>query len=109
MIIGTKGLDEQKALCAAELNELFVGGDNLAKGGVPAEIPAAVPSGQLLRIISTCKQYHDLVKQLAQIEDGLEEPKLIEQMDDLREKASALINTPPPVLAKKPRIIMPGA
>lgn len=111
MIIGTKGLDEQPVLCAAELKELFVGGDNLAKAGHPPMVPAAIPTGQLLRIIATCKAYHDLVSDLAHLEDGLEQPKLIESFDSFQERANELIKTPPPSPVAEPpksRIVMPG-
>lgn len=59
-IIGTKGLDNQHPFCAIELHELFVGGDNMAKQGMPPEIPAAIPLGQLLRLTATLKKYHDI-------------------------------------------------
>lgn len=109
MIIGTKRLDEQPPFCAAELRELFVGFDNMAKQGIPPEVPAALPSGQLLRIAATLKLYHDLAKKVVEVEDGVEKPEdLTEKLSELRQEAQELLEAPPPVAKPTSPLVTPG-
>lgn len=112
MIVGTKKFDERRTLSQEELNGLFQNSEEMAKQGVPDGVPAAVPVGQLLELAVTVKRFRDVVKKLAEIEDGMEQPKLIEALDALREEAKTLMAAPsaPQVVAppQGSKIVMPS-
>jgi len=98
-------------LSRAELAALYGSGDDLARAleeGHPANAPAAVPAEVLARTIATMKVYHELAERLAAIEDGLEQPMLIERLDALQKKAKELVNASPPPPKPVSRIVVPG-
>ena len=109
MILGTpKSLDELQSFSGPELNELFKGTEGVIIGGIPLEIPANIPLGQLGRIVATLRRYHALVEKVAHSEAGMETPgmdRIIERWDQLQEEALALIHVKPP--PEKSRLILP--
>lgn len=116
MIIGTpKSLDELQTFSAPELEELYKGMEQYVTSGVPMEVPAAIPIGQLGRIVATLRRYHEVVKRTAGAEDGLEAPGMDEVTDRwaaLSSDAQALLDTTPPkeqkiVQAKSSRLVLP--
>ena len=112
MILGTpktpKSLDELQTFSEPELKELFRGMEKLVTGGTPLEIPAAIPIGQLGRIVATLQRYHTLMERVAYAEAGMEVPgmdQIIEKWDKLQEEAQALIHAKAP--PEKSRLILP--
>jgi hypothetical protein len=107
MIIGAKGLDDQHPFTEAELRELFVGMEQLMKAGMPPEVPAAFPIGQLGRMTITLKRLHLLAANLVK-ESAEENPNYA----PLVEEAKKLLTTPPPLAAPAPqaksRLILPS-
>jgi hypothetical protein len=111
MILGKKGLGGHALLSRAELAALYGSGEDLARAleeGHPANAPAAVPAEVLARTIATMRAYHELAESLASIEDGLEQPMLIERLDVLQKKAKEMINAAPPPPKPVSRIVVPG-
>ena len=114
MIIGSpKGLGDMPTFCAAELEELFKGMSAYVASGVPMEIPAAIPIGQLGRIVATLQRYHALVDKVAHVEAGIETPGM-EQIEEawskVQKEALVLLSAPPPVQPKvtpASRLIIP--
>jgi hypothetical protein len=116
MIIGTpKSLDELQTFSVQELEELFKGMEQYITSGVPMEVPAAIPIGQLGRIVVTLRRYHAMVKRAAGAEDGLEAPGMDEITDRwavLSADAQALLDAAAPkeqkiVQAKSSRLVLP--
>lgn len=97
MIVGAKGLDAQPPFCADELTELFGGMDQMLKSGPPPEVPAAIPIGQLGRIVATLKKYRDLC-QTAVSEDTED---VLPVLDEIKE----LLDVTPPVVKPSNRLL----
>lgn len=116
MVIGTpKNLDDVYPFCQYELNELFAGMDGAIKNGMPAEVPAAIPFGQLTRITGTLKRYHDLLVALTVLNEIIEARGSDESTDVVMDRArfrgvaknaSEVLSLPPP---KQQRVIIPGS
>lgn len=115
MLVGTPKLKEMQTFSAPELKELFSGMETYLNNGVPLEIPAAIPIGQLARIVSTLQRYHGLVDKVAYLEAGIESPgidRLMEAWDTMQAEAKELLEVKPPeqpkiVAAPQSRLIIP--
>ena len=109
MILGKskKGLDDLAPFCAAELDELINGMEEVAKSGTPEAVPAAVAVGHLARMAATLKQYRAVALKLTEIDvfSFMAEPELTEGLEKLQAEANALLNIEPP---KRTRIVQPG-
>jgi hypothetical protein len=97
MIVGAKGLADQVPFCSEELKELFGGLDQMLKSGPPAEVPAAIPIGQLGRIVGTLKQYRELC-QTAVSEDTEDVQAVLDEMKEL-------LDVSPPVAKPSNRLL----
>jgi hypothetical protein len=115
MLVGTPKLKNMQTFSSGELKELFSGMENYLNSGVPMEVPAAIPIGQLGRIVSTLQRYHELVDKVAHLEAGIECPgmdRLMEAWDKMQSDAKELIEVKPPeqpkiVAAPQSRLIIP--
>lgn len=115
MLVGTPKLKDMQSFSEPELKELFTGMEAYLSNGVPLEIPAAIPIGQLGRIVATLQRFHALVEKVAHVEAGVEVPgmdQLIDRMGVVAEEARELLSAKPPeapkvVPANPSRLIIP--
>ena len=107
MIVGAKSLQDQEAFCGAELKELFQGMDQMLQGGPPPEVPAAIPIGQLARIVATLKRSYDLCKMAVDAEDdtAIKDEEFINVQASYIKAMRALVEVAPP---KAPPRILPA-
>jgi hypothetical protein len=108
-IIGApKSLNDLQTFNAAELSELFSGMEEYVTSGVPMEVPASIPVGQLGRIVVTLKRYHAVVAGLSglPVNEELTVTPFEKAAMDLKEIATSLISAS---VNEKPksRIVVP--
>lgn len=86
--------------CGIELAELYKGAEQLLSEGVPMEVQAALPTGDLLRIAATLRRYHELIARFVHDYEGCKEQDdvdaAVEVVDQMIEDAQALLSAPPP-------------
>lgn len=110
-IVGAEGLDDLGPFCAPELRELFHGMDRTLQDGTPHQIPAAIPLGQLGRIVLTLKRYRQVAEQLvaesnkANVVDGP-----APDYAAVVKVASELLTVGPPIAKPPPRsrLVLPS-
>jgi len=110
VILGAQGLDSMESFCAAELDELFKGLDQMLQSSPPLETPAAIPIGQLGRIVVTLKRYRDVcaaaIESLEVKEDGETDEDLLASRGLARfNEMKGLLEVDPP--KAPPLILMP--
>lgn len=108
MLIGsTTSIGKMNVFSKPELEELYKGMDGYLQGGVPLNVPAAIPIGQLARIVATLKAYHALAQSVADVEAGVETPgleQMIPRWDKVVADARELLETKPP---EAPKVVTP--
>lgn len=87
--------------CGTELAELYKGAEQLLSQGVPMEVQAALPTGDLLRIAATLRRYHELIARFVHDYEGCKEQDdvdaAVEVVDQMIEDAQELLNAPTPI------------